>query len=141
MNKLITLIFALALTGTAMADNLNQPVAHVTLGWDTDNPNILCVVTLPVMHTELFLKDEQQFCVDAQRVHIYVNKVSNGTEAQINYHFDKYHSRPYADFITIFVQTGAERKEYLKRIKDWEAHVYYARKVMLVTPLSARGGK
>jgi hypothetical protein len=140
MNKLITLIFALALISTAMADNLHQPVAHVTLGWDVDNPNNLCVTTLPVMHTELFLKDEQQFCVDAQRVHIYVNTVSNGTVAQINYHFGQYHLA-YADFITIYVRTEAERKQYLKRIAEWEMSVYGARNVMIVTPLSAHGGK
>jgi len=118
---------------------LFTPLKESSMGFNTENRRILCVDTLPNP-----LEQSEKFCTDFQKVHVFVSeKAQQGTYADINYHIatpdegevSKYagHQR-FTDFITVYVQTEKERKQYQSELDQQAVRLYAPRAVALETP-------
>jgi len=137
-------------TGPAENHQLFTPIAEASL--NKVGAQLLCVTTL---RTKNFWRDDQTqtsgstlvepqtFCTDFHNVHVFADEkaiAGGGTYADINWHWargDDNHmfQTQWTDFVTIHLQTEAERIEWQSRIEEYHRTLTSPRDVKLQTPL------
>ncbi len=118
-------------------NQLYTPIAEASL--DMSPPLQLCVTTLRTP-TGSSLTEPQTFCTDFHNVHVYADEkaiAGNGTYADVNWHWARGGNSPFTfttqwtDFITVHVQTEAERLQWQTQMDNLHHRLTAPRAVTL----------
>lgn len=120
---------------TSTTEQLFAPLTYASL--DKVDAKMFCVTTLADKTA-----DGEMYCTNLYNVHVFVSEKAqngNGTYADIVSRWATSAVQParlerFTDFITVYVQTEAERKQYLDEIAYYESKHYAPRAVSLDTP-------
>jgi hypothetical protein len=115
---------------------LFAPLGSASLG--KPEPKQLCVITLPPTGAN----QAMSFCTDFRNVHVFAKAYDrgDGTYAMINYHTAHADDGPmggsiftttFTDFITVYVQTEAERVQWQTDLDSLQKSLYSPRPVKL----------